>query len=123
MRSEPLKPPTTVKLTGCRVCRSQVPNWIEHDIAYWRFVETEDVELAVAAQKGFKSGVLGLGRLHSVEEHAVKWYLNKLEKVLVEHAEKEKSEGRNIDYAIPTAQSDAVEGDELCKLVGPEYDW
>lgn len=40
---------------------------MEHDIAYWRFVETEDVELAVSAQKGFKNGVLGIGRLHSVE--------------------------------------------------------
>ena len=42
-------------------------HWMEHDIAYWRFVETEDVELAVNAQKGFMSGVLGLGRLHSIE--------------------------------------------------------
>jgi hypothetical protein len=42
-------------------------HWMEHDIAYWRLVETEDVELAVNAQKGFKSGVLGLGRLHSLE--------------------------------------------------------
>lgn len=42
-------------------------HWMEHDIAYWRFVETEDVELAVNAQKGFNNGVLGLGRLHSIE--------------------------------------------------------
>lgn len=41
--------------------------WMAHDIAYWRFVETEDVELAVNAQKGFKTGVLGRGRLHSVQ--------------------------------------------------------
>ena len=40
---------------------------MEQDIAYWRFIETEDVELAVSAQKGFKSGVLGVGRLHSIE--------------------------------------------------------
>ncbi|KIW69315.1 hypothetical protein PV04_05197 [Phialophora macrospora] len=98
-------------------------HWMEHDIAYWRFVETEDVELAVNAQKGFKSGVLGLGRLHSIEEHAVKWYLDKVKDALVRHAESEKAQGRNIDYAIPQAQSDAAQEDELCKLVGPEYDW
>ena len=42
---------------------------------------------------------------------------------MVRHAELEKAEGKNIDFAIPKAQSDAVEDDELCKLVGPECDW
>ena len=126
-------------------------HWMKEDIAYWRFVETEDVELAVNAQKGFKSGVLGLGRLHSVEgmystsfgrgsplsrvekppadlhssrtEHAVKWYLDKVKDILVGHAESEKAKGRNIDFAIPKVQSDAAEQDELCRLVGPEYEW
>jgi hypothetical protein len=46
---------------------AEYEHWLEHDIAYWRFVETEDVELAVNAQKGFRNGVLGTGRLHSVE--------------------------------------------------------
>ena len=41
--------------------------WKEHDIGYWRFVEVEDVELAVAAQKGFMNGVLSKGRLHPVQ--------------------------------------------------------
>lgn len=122
-------------------------HWMEHDIAYWRFVETEDVELAVSAQKGFMSGVLGLGRLHSIEgkssssfaqvvsrlmdpvadngriEHAVKWYLDKVKDLLVRHAESEKAAGKSIDYAVPKAQSDAAEEDELCKLVGPECEW
>ena len=40
--------------------------WITQDVGYWRFVEVEDVELAVAAQGGFMNGVLGRGRLHSV---------------------------------------------------------
>jgi len=102
---------------------AEYDHWMQHDIAYWRFVETEDVELAVSAQKGFKSGVLGLGRLHPVEEHAVKWYLDKVKDVLVRHAESEKAECRNIDYAIPKAQSDAAQEDELCKLVGREYEW
>jgi hypothetical protein len=46
---------------------AEYDHWMEHDIGYWRFVESEDVELAVNAQKGFKNGILGLGRLHSVE--------------------------------------------------------
>jgi hypothetical protein len=41
--------------------------WREKDVGYWRFVEVEDVELAVAAQKGFMNGVLGRGRLHPVQ--------------------------------------------------------
>lgn len=86
-------------------------------------MEIEDVELAVNAQKGFKNGVLGLGRLHPVHEHAITWYLNKVRDILVKHAEMEKREGRNVDYAIPKAQSDAVEADQLCRLVGPEFDW
>jgi hypothetical protein len=51
-------------------------HWMEHDIAYWRFVETEDVELAVNAQKGFNSGVLGLGRLHPVEGESLTCFAN-----------------------------------------------
>lgn len=99
--------------------------WMNEEIAYWRLVETEDVQLAVNAQKGFKNGVLGLGRLHSVEEHAVKWYLDKVQEVLVQHAELEKEQGKDIDYAIPKAQSEAVEADPLCRLLGREhtYEW
>jgi hypothetical protein len=41
--------------------------WMDETITYWRFVENEDVELAVQAQRGFSNGVLGRGRLHSVE--------------------------------------------------------
>ncbi len=56
-------------------------------------------------------------------EHAVKWYLDKVEDVLVQHAQREKAAGKNIDYAIPPGQSEAVEADQLCQLVGPEYEW
>jgi hypothetical protein len=42
-------------------------NWLEKDVGYWRFVEVEDVELAVAAQRGFMNAVLGKGRLHPVQ--------------------------------------------------------
>ena len=41
--------------------------WLAKDVGYWRFVEVEDVQLAVAAQRGFMNGVLGRGRLHSVQ--------------------------------------------------------
>lgn len=41
--------------------------WLSDEVGYWRFVEKEDVELAVAAQKGFNNGVLGKGRLHPVQ--------------------------------------------------------
>jgi hypothetical protein len=41
--------------------------WRKEVVGYWRFVEVEDVELAVAAQKGFINGVLGKGRLHPVQ--------------------------------------------------------
>jgi len=97
--------------------------WMREVVGYWRFVETEDVELAVKAQKGFRNGVLGKGRIHSVEEHAVKWYQDKVKEAVVKHAQMEKDEGRDIDYAIPKAQSEYEEGDALCKLVGPEFDW
>jgi hypothetical protein len=97
--------------------------WMDTDIAYWRFVETEDVELAVKAQTGFKNGVLGRGRLHSVEEHAVKWYQDKVRDVLVQYAELEKREGWNADYAIPREQREYEEGDRLCGLLGKEFDW
>ena len=52
---------------------AEYDHWMEQDITYWRFVETQDVELAVSAQKGFKSGVLGLGRLHPVEGMSLTW--------------------------------------------------
>ena len=57
----------TFRLSSMKKPSLEYDLWMEHDIAYWRLVETEDVELAVSAQKGFMSGVLGLGRLHSVE--------------------------------------------------------
>jgi hypothetical protein len=41
--------------------------WRKQAVGYWRCGEVEDVELAVAAQKGFINGVLGKGRLHPVE--------------------------------------------------------
>lgn len=41
--------------------------WMDHEIAYWRLVEAEDVELAVDAQKGFMTGVFGKGRLHPTQ--------------------------------------------------------
>lgn len=41
--------------------------WKKKDVGYWRFVEVEDVELAVAAQRGFNNGVMGRGRLHPVQ--------------------------------------------------------
>jgi hypothetical protein len=113
----------TYRLSSMQKPSPEYDHWMKEDIAYWRLVETEDVELAVNAQKGFKNGVLGLGRLHSVQEHAVKWYLDKVQDILVRHAELEKAEGKNIDYAVPKPQSDAVEEDQLCKLMGPEYEW
>jgi hypothetical protein len=41
--------------------------WMNHEVEYWRVVETEDVVLAVDAQKGFMSGVLGKGRIHPIQ--------------------------------------------------------
>jgi len=46
-----------------------------------------------------------------------------VQELLVRHAEREKAEGRNIDFAIPRGQAEAVEADTLCKLVGAEYEW
>lgn len=113
--------------------------WMNHEIAYWRLVETEDVELAVDAQKGFLNGVLARGRLHPTQgaclsrsprsltnyciEHAVKWYQTKVKQIVTDHAKLEAEEGRNIDYSIPQAQSDYGQNDDLCKLIGPEYEW
>lgn len=102
--------------------------WMNDEIAYWRKVEVEDIELSEAAQRGFSSGVLGRGRLHSQQEHAIKWYLDKVGDILVEHAELEKKEGRNIDWSVPESQREGVlsiddKGDKLCKLVGPEFEW
>jgi hypothetical protein len=56
-------------------------------------------------------------------EHAVKWYQDKVRKVLTEHAALEAKEGKNIDYSIPKAQSDYEEKDELCKMLGSEFEW
>lgn len=98
-------------------------HWMQHDINYWRFVETEDVELAVSAQKGFSNGILGKGRLHSVQEHAVKWYQDKVRKALTEHAEMEKELGKAVDYSVPAKQREYDESDPVCKLVGPEIEW
>jgi hypothetical protein len=53
----------------------------------------------------------------------VKWYQNKVRKVLIEHAALEAKEGKNIDFSIPKAQSEYEERDELCKMLGPEYEW
>lgn len=52
-----------------------------------------------------------------------KLYLDTAGDILVRHAQEEKTEGKNIDYGIPQMQSEAVEADMLCKLVGPEYEW
>lgn len=95
----------------------------EEEVRYWRFVESEDVELAVAAQQGFTNGILGKGRIHPTQEHAVKWYQDKVKDILSRHAELEQREGKNIDYAIPQAQSTYEEGDTLCKIMGPEYEF
>lgn len=57
----------TYRRSSMKKPSAEYDHWMEHDIAYWRFVETEDVELAVSAQKGFMTGVLGRGRLHSIE--------------------------------------------------------
>lgn len=46
---------------------TEYDEWMAKDVGYWRFVEVEDIELAVAAQRGFMNGVLGRGRLHSVQ--------------------------------------------------------
>jgi phenylpropionate dioxygenase-like ring-hydroxylating dioxygenase large terminal subunit len=97
--------------------------FMEKEIGYWRFVEVEDVDLAVKAQRGFMNGVLGKGRLHPVQEHAVKWYQDKVRKTLVEHAEMEQKEGRPVDYSIPAEQRQFEEEDALCKMMGPEVDW
>jgi hypothetical protein len=45
----------------------QYDHWMSHEIEYWRVVETEDVVLAVDAQKGFMRGVLGKGRIHPTQ--------------------------------------------------------
>lgn len=97
--------------------------FMEKEIGYWRFLEVEDVELAVKAQKGFMNGVLGRGRLHPVEEHAVKWYQDKVRKTLLEHAEIEQKNGRAVNYSIPEKQREYEEEDALCKIMGPEVGW
>lgn len=113
---------------------------MDHEIAYWRMVEIEDVELAVDAQKGFVNGTLGKGRIHptqgksgsllvssrmltSFPEHAVAWYQKKVKDILTRHAEMEAKEGKNIDYSVPEAQSSYEEGDALCRMLGPEYEF
>lgn len=98
-------------------------HWMEREIAYWRLVEREDVELAIDAQKGFMNGVLGRGRLHPVQEHAVKWYQDKVKAAVTGHARLEAEMGEKIDYSIPLAQGQYNADDELCKLIGPELEW
>jgi len=97
--------------------------WMDHDIKYWRFIEVEDVQLAVSAQKGFENGILGKGRLHSVQEHAIKWYQDKVRKSLEEHAQLEKELKMKVDFSIPQEQAAYEESDPVCKLIGPEVDW
>jgi hypothetical protein len=41
--------------------------WMEDNVGGWRFIESEDIDLAEKAQKGFMNGVLGRGRLHPVQ--------------------------------------------------------
>jgi hypothetical protein len=53
----------------------------------------------------------------------VKWYQDKVRKALVEHAVLEAKEGKNIDHSIPKEQAEYGEEDELCKLLGPEFEW
>lgn len=53
----------------------------------------------------------------------MKWYQDKVRKVLTEHAALEAKEGKNIDHSIPRAQSEYEEEDELCKMLGPEFEW
>lgn len=96
--------------------------WMDDEISYWRFVETEDVELAVDAQRGMSSGIGNSFKVHPVQEHAVKWYQDKVREMLQQHAEMESQEGKNIDYSQPLSQSAIAEDDPLCKLLGPEHE-
>lgn len=71
-------------------------------VGYCRLVEVDDVEIAMAAQRGFNNGVLGRGRLYHIGgefvygfnfvagmlvrvEHAVNWYQDKVRKTLEVH--------------------------------------
>ena len=56
-------------------------------------------------------------------EHAVKWYQEKVKKSVTEHARLEAKEGRNIDHSVPQEQGIHDQNDELCKIIGPEYEW
>ncbi|RDW75929.1 hypothetical protein BP5796_06750 [Coleophoma crateriformis] len=98
-------------------------HWMDKDIEYWRFVEREDVELAVNAQKGFANGILAKGRLHPLQEHAVKWYQDKLRASLVEHKQLENDTGGALDYSLPNAEKEWEDKDPLCKLMGSELEW
>lgn len=57
----------TYRRVGMEKEGDEYKEWLEKEVGYWRFVEIEDVELAVAAQRGFNNGVLGKGRLHPVQ--------------------------------------------------------
>lgn len=48
--------------------------WMREDVNYWRFVEAEDVQLAVGVQKGLNVGVLGKGRLHPTQGESLGGY-------------------------------------------------
>ena len=58
-----------------------------------------------------------------MEEHAVKWYQDKVRKTLTSHAELEMKEGKAIDYSIPKAQKEFEYADPVCKMMGPEIEW
>lgn len=70
----------------------------------------------------FGGGVVVLRRL-SETEHAVKWYQDKVRKTWLEHKEMEIKEGKIINYATLVEQAAFEDGDALCKLMGPEFEW
>lgn len=40
------------------------------EVGYWRLMEEKDVELALAAQRGFENNVLGWGSLYSMQDES-----------------------------------------------------
>ena len=54
----------TYRRTTMKMASEEHERWMRTDIEYSRIVEKEDVEFAIAAQRGFSNGVLGKGRLH-----------------------------------------------------------
>ncbi|KAI9726691.1 MAG: hypothetical protein M1834_008956 [Cirrosporium novae-zelandiae] len=102
---------------------TEYDEWYNENIPYWRLVDIEDLQLAIAAQKGFSNGVFEKGRVHPVQEHAVKWYQDKVRTSLLEHIQLENKLGKNFDYSIPHDQREYDESDPICKHMGPEYEW